>query len=121
MNAMQPRKTLQRLRAIEADLATASGLLTHLRLSDSAWPEALVKAAANLESIRFDESLSAERGLIEQLLRQLAEQAKLTRTLLDTAAALYFGRVLSGRFVECGYLADGAVTHAHYGGMRIEG
>jgi hypothetical protein len=118
---MQPREIIQRLRAIEADLATAIDSLTHSSLSDSAWPEALVKAAANLESIRFDESLNAERGLIEQLLRHLAEQTKVTKTLLDTAAALYFGRLLSGRFVECGYLADGAVAHAHYGGMRIEG
>lgn len=118
---MQPRETLQRLRAIEADLATAIDSLAHLGLSDSAWPEALLKAATNLESIRFDESLNAERGLIEHLLRQLAAQTKVTRTLLDTAAALYFGRVLSGRFVECGYLADGGVAHAHYGGMRIEG
>jgi hypothetical protein len=118
---MQPREILERLRAIETDLAAAIDSLAHLGISDAVWPEALRKAAANLESIQFVEDLHAERSLVEQLLRHLGEQTKIARTLLDTAAALYFGRVLSGRSVECGYLADGGANNVHYGAMRIEG
>ena len=118
---MQPQEILQRLRAIETDLAVAIDSLAHLGLSDAVWSEALGKAAAHIEGLEFDGGLKAERGLVEQLLRHLAEQTKVARTLLDTAAALYFGRALSGRSVECGYLADGGANSVHFGGMRIEG
>lgn len=118
---MQTQEILERLGAIETDLAAAIDSLAHIGLSDRVWPEALRKAAANLESIQFDGSLASERGLVEQSLRHLAEQTEIARTLLNTAATLYFGRALSGRSVECGYLADGGANSVHYGGMRIEG
>lgn len=118
---MQAQEIVQRLGAIESDLAAVIESLTHLGFSDRVWPESLRKAGANLESIRFDEGLNADRRTAEQLLRRLSEQTKVAGTLLDSAAALYFGHVLSDRSMECGYLADGAANSIHYGGMRIEG
>jgi hypothetical protein len=118
---MQAQEVLQRLGASESNLVTAIDSLAHMGVSDTIWPEALAKAATTLQSIQFGETLSAERSHVEQLLRRLAEQARTAGTLLDTAAALHFGRVLSGRSVECGYLADGGADSIHYGCMRIEG
>jgi hypothetical protein len=118
---MQAQEILRRLGETESDLSSAINSLAFLGASDRIWSEALRKAAATLESIQIGESLNTERGRVEQLLRQLAEQARTARTLLDTAAALYFGRVLSSCSMECGYLADGGANSIHYGCMRIEG
>jgi hypothetical protein len=118
---MQVQEVLQRLGATESDLAAAIASLAVLGGSGRIWPEALRKAAATLQSIQIGGTLSPERGRIEQALRRLAEQVRTAGTLLETAAALYFGRVLSSCSMECGYLADGGANSIHYGCMRVEG
>jgi hypothetical protein len=118
---MQAKEILRHLGKTESDLAAAIDSLAFLSASDRIWPEALQKAASTLQSIQFGESSSAERSQFEQRLRRLAEQARTAGTLLETAAALYFGRVLSSCSVECGYLADGGANSIHYDCMRIEG
>ncbi len=121
MSVMQAQEVLKHLEAIDSNLGIAIDALAHLRAPDGTWPEALRKAAGTLQNIQFGESLRGERSSVEQALRRLAEQARTARTLLDSAAAFYFGRILSSCSMECGYLADGGANSVHYGCLRIEG
>ncbi len=121
MSAMQAKKVFQLLGATESELVTAIDSLTRAGFSDGLWPEALRKAAATLQSIQLDTCVGTERNRLKELLQQLAGRARTASTLLDTAAALYFGRVLSSCSRECGYLVDGGANKIHYGCIRIEG
>jgi hypothetical protein len=118
---MGAQEVLQRLAATESDLAAAIDSLAHVGFSDGIWQERLRKAAATVQSIQFDGSIKTERNRVEQLLRTLTERARTAGTLLDTAAALYFGSILSSCSTECGYLADGGANEVHYRCLRIDG
>ncbi len=118
---MRGHEVIQCLGVAESNLLAAINSLIHMSASDKTWPNALRNAAEALEDVQFNENLDAERSRIVQLLRQLTRQARTAGTLLDAAAALHFGRVMSSCSVECGYLVDGGTNNFHYNSMRIEG
>ncbi len=113
--------TFQRLKGAEERLTAVTDALQGLNSPAREWAERLGEAAHVLESIRPAEIAPGERARTEQVLSRLAAQAATAKTLLDSAAALYFGRVLSQGAVSGGYLADGAADSFGGGGMQIHG
>jgi hypothetical protein len=111
----------QRLDDVSAQLAAACRALVAVTSTADSWCHPIRKAAALLEGLNVSDTSQIRCKELEERLQKIRANSAAASRLLESAAGLYFGRVLSRGSVDCGYLADGKAVSAGGSCFRIDG
>jgi len=111
----------QRLEDACAELTAGSEALIAMTPAADNWCYPIRKAADLLKGLDLSEMAQIRCKEVEERLRKAQTGSATAGRLLESAAALYFGRVLSRGSFECGYLADGETVSSAGGCFRIDG
>ncbi len=103
-----------------AQLAAAKEALLAMTSPTDAWCDPFRNAAHLLEGLDLSGMSQSRRREIQEGLSEIQMSSAAAGRLLESAAALHFGRVLSRSSSECGYLADGKALSIGGGCFRID-
>jgi hypothetical protein len=118
---MDAHELAKRLTAADSYLASAAQALLSFGSPAMEWSTPLQKATEMLEDIRTAQPWTADLADSEPLLRVISLRVTDLQTLLDSAASIHFGRVLSGCSFNSGYLANGATETVGGGCLWVQG
>jgi hypothetical protein len=102
-------------------LAAGSEALLAMTSAPDHWRDPICKAASLLEGLDLSEMARIRCKEIAEGLHKLESASATAGRLLDSAATLHFGRVLSRASFACGYLADGEALSTGGSCFRIDG
>ncbi len=83
--------------------------------------DALRRVQVALEGINLTRTAAADRASTTHLLQRMESNVCAAQKLLESAAALYFGGILSHGFVNSEYRPDGESSSFGGGCLRTEG
>jgi hypothetical protein len=110
----------RRLDDVSAQLAAGCQALVDMTSTADSWCHPIRKAAALLEGLNLSDRSQIRGKEVEKRLQEIRMNSAAASKLLESAAGLHFGRILSRASVDCGYLADGKAVSAGGSCFRID-
>jgi hypothetical protein len=106
---------------VDAQLSCGIDTLLAMEFSEQTWPEPFFAAAELLSDIDLTTELVAQHPALEEKIKLLRDRATTASKLLESAANIYFGRVLSATLADGGYQSDGATENVGGHCLQIDG